>query len=155
MNFRPSLIRKEEEATVNQQTFEPITKYMATDLITFNPDQEIIEVINTMLDKSISGAPVLNDNREIVGIISEKDCLRVIIDSAYYNQPISKGKVSDYMTRDITTISIDEDVVHAANMFLSRTVRRFPVVDSQGKLKGQVSRRDILKAAKQLHATTW
>lgn len=49
-------------------------------------------------------------NQELVGIISEKDCLRVIIGSAYHNQPISMGKVSDFMTKNVKTVSEDQDV---------------------------------------------
>lgn len=51
-------------------------------MITFRPDQEINEVIDIIIEKRISGAPVLDENRKLVGIISEKDCLRIIVDQA-------------------------------------------------------------------------
>jgi CBS domain-containing protein len=127
---------------------------MATNLITFNPDDEIGDVISKLNDHQISGAPVLNERKELIGIISEQDCLRVVIDSAYHNQPISKHLVKDYMQKDLITISYDADVVEAANMFLKHRFRRFPVV-KEGILKGQISKRDILRAALKVKFTTW
>lgn len=152
MNFTPSFDKSAREKS--GKTFEPVTKYMATDLITFRPDQEIGEVIQSLMKNKISGAPVLNEKKELVGMISEQDCLRVIIDSVYHNQPISKQLVRDYMAKDIIAVPIDADVVDVADMFLKYRHRRFPVIEN-GVLKGQVSKRDILRAASALKFTTW
>ena len=152
MNFTPSFDKSAAEK--KGKGFEPVTKYMATDLITFHPDQEIGEVIQSLMKNKISGAPVLNDKKELVGMISEQDCLRVIIDSVYHNQPISKHLVKDYMAKEIVSVPIDADVVDVADMFLKYRHRRFPVVD-KGVLKGQVSKRDILRAANAMTITTW
>jgi len=151
MNFTPKFEISTMEA---EKKYEPVTNYMATDLITFKPDDEIGEVISKLNDNQISGAPVLNERKELIGIISEQDCLRVVIDSAYHNQPISKHLVKDYMQKNIITISHEADVVEAANMFLKHRFRRFPVV-KDGILKGQVSKRDILRAALKVKFTTW
>jgi len=151
MNFTPKFETSTMEA---EKKYEPVTNYMATDLITFKPDDEIGEVISKLNDNQISGAPVLNERKELIGIISEQDCLRVVIDSAYHNQPISKHLVKDYMQKNIITISHEADVVEAANMFLKHRFRRFPVV-KDGILKGQVSKRDILRAALKVKFTTW
>ncbi|MGF1638642.1 MAG: CBS domain-containing protein [Cyclobacteriaceae bacterium] len=151
MNFTPQMDAPSKNRSKN---YESITKYMVSDLITFRPEDEIGHVINTLLEKKISGAPVLNDKRELVGIISEQDCLRVILDSVYHNQPLSKGLVKDYMTLDPVTVDVSEDIVDVAIKFLNNKFRRFPVVE-KGKLRGQVSKRDILRAAKTINATTW
>jgi CBS domain-containing protein len=152
MNFQG---RKVEDNSKGEVNYESVTKYMARDLITFKPDQEIQDAIDVMLDKRISGAPVLNEKKELVGMLSEKDCLRVIVDARYHNQPNNKGLVSDYMSTNVKTISVDKDVVEVADEFLSTQFRRFPVVDDKGVLKGQVSRRDIMRAARKLKGTTW
>jgi len=108
-----------------------------------------------MIEKKISGAPVLNEKRELVGILSEKDCLKVIIESAYHDQPVQGGKVKDYMnSNNIKTISVEKDVLDVANEFLNTNYRRFPVLD-KGKLVGQISRRDILKAAQNMGKSNW
>lgn len=152
MNFTPKFDTATMEAA--NKGYEPVTNYMATNLITFKPNDEIGDVITKLKDNKISGAPVLNDRRELIGIISEQDCLRVVIDSVYHNQPISKHLVGDYMQKDLITISVDSDVVDVANMFLKHQFGRFPVV-KDGILKGQVSKRDILNAAKKIKFTTW
>ncbi len=153
MNFTPKLEMTKDRT--ESKPYEPVTQYMATELVTFKPHQEIGEVIETLRRHQISGGPVLNDKGELVGVISEQDCLRVIIDSVYHNQPISKHHVEEYMNKEVVPVSIDDDVVHVANMFLKHRFRRFPVVDKTGVLKGLVSKRDILTAAQKIKPTTW
>jgi predicted transcriptional regulator len=152
MNFKPIFEKKDGK---NTKGYEPITKYMAKELITFSADTEITEVINIFLEKRISGAPVLNDQNEIIGVIDDKDCLHTLVDSVYHNAPIRTKQVAAYMTNVYKTISIDADIVDAANEFLKSTYKRLLVVDHKGKLKGQVSRRDILKAIKDVNITSW
>ena len=158
MNFRPNFTFTKDEKGIplveKEKNFEPVENYMARDLITFRPDTDIQVVINTMITREISGAPVLDHNDQLVGIITEKDCLKAIINKAYHNQPLSKSKVGDYMSKEVQTVSVDNNVVGVANAFLQTNFRRFPVVKA-GKLVGQVSRRDILKAANMIETTTW
>lgn len=151
MNFRGQ--QKEETTT---EAYESIGAYMAkeSDLITFKPDQEIAEAIDIMLKKRISGGPVLNERRELIGMLSERDCLKVLIQSSYHNIPSGKGTVESYMSGNPKTLDINTTVVEAANEFLNTFFRRFPVTDN-GILKGQISRRDIMKAAQKIKATTW
>jgi len=157
MNFKPKLVRKgvKTKKVGTTLNYDPVTKYMSTELITFTPDTEIIEAIDSMIENKISGAPVLNENKELVGMISEKDCITVIIDSVYHNQPISTSKVSKYMTTNIKSVSVEADIVDVANEFLKKNYKRFPVLDRNGRLVGQVSRRDILRAVKDMNITTW
>ncbi|MCU0392789.1 MAG: CBS domain-containing protein [Thermoflexibacter sp.] len=153
MNFTP---RKAEDDSKSAKIiqYDSVTKYMAKDLITFRPEQDIYEVIDLMLKHKISGAPVLDASGKLIGLLSEKDCLRVMIASAYHNEPVGTRHVADYMTINVAVITPDKDVLDVANMFLNSNYRRFPVVEN-GKLLGQVSRRDILRAAKDLRTNTW
>jgi CBS domain-containing protein len=157
MNFKPKLVKKRDRVDKVGATskYDPVTKYMTTDLITFTPDTDIMEAIDSMIDNQISGAPVLNNKKELIGMISEKDCITVMIDSVYHNLPISMGKVSKYMTTDIVSVSIEADIVDVATQFLRKNYKRFPVLDEKGRLVGQVSRRDILRAVKAMNVTTW
>lgn len=149
MNFKGARV-----ATDQAVKYETIADYMATDLITFTPDQEIAHAIDIMLTKRISGGPVLNEKRELVGMLSEKDCLKVLVQSSYHNMPSGKGLVKDYMSENVKTLEMDTDVVACANEFLNTYFRRFPVTQN-GILKGQISRRDIMRAAQKIKATTW
>ena len=155
MNFTPNMKTK-EEINAEKPKYESVVKYMVpiAKLITFTPDQSINEIIDIIIEKRISGAPVLDANRKLVGIISERDCLRLIVDQAYHNLPHNAPKVSDYMTRQVKTLSPESDVVAAATEFLSTPIRRLPVVEN-GVLIGQISRIDILRAAKNINPTNW
>ncbi len=141
-------------ANPNEIQYETIEKYMVplSSIVTFKPDQPIQEVISTIINKKIAGAPVLDDQHHLVGIISEKDCLRLIVDQAYYNMPAETRKVSDYMTVKVQTLSPTTNIVEAAIEFLNSPIRRFPIVEN-GMLIGQLSRRHILRAAQNIKST--
>ncbi|HPG06454.1 MAG TPA: CBS domain-containing protein [Saprospiraceae bacterium] len=141
--------------TITGLPAESVTKYMATNLITFTPETDIMDAINTLLDKRITGAPVLNQRNEVVGMIDDKDCLHILVDSVYHNQPVHKHTVGDYMTDVMRKITEDADIVDAANIFLSTKFKRLIVTDKVGRLKGQISRRDILRAIKDMDGSTW
>ena len=155
MNFTPNMKSKEQLESALPK-FEPVKNYMVElkNLVTFRPEQNIFEVIEIIIEKRISGGPVLDEAGQLVGIISEKDCLKIIVDQAYHNQPFNSPCVADYMTRKVITLSHDSDIVAAAGAFLNSPVRRLPVV-RDGVLLGQVSRRDILRAAKKINPTSW
>ena len=157
MNFKPKFEKKNQKdsGTSEVKAYEPITNYMAKNLITFTRDTEINDVIDTLLTKRISGAPVLNDKKEVIGMIDDKDCLHVLVDSVYHNLPIRKRIVDTYMTDVYKTVSIDSDIVDVANEFLKSKFKRFLVVDQKGKLMGQISRRDILQAIQSVNRTNW
>jgi predicted transcriptional regulator len=77
------------------------------------------------------------------------------MDSVYHNAPIRQKKVASYMTDVYKTISINADIVDATNEFLKSNYKRLLVVDHSGRLKGQISRRDILRAIKDVNRTNW
>lgn len=151
MNFKPHLVQtKNPNGTpVNTPPVSPVTKYMVplAELVVFRGDQNLYDVMHGMIDNRISGAPVLDDTDAFIGIISEKDCLRLMLDVAYNQQEKPKAKAVNYMTRNIATVHQDETILDVAEKFVKSSYRRYPVVDNNGKLIGQVSRRDILRAA--------
>ena len=150
MNFSG---KKKEEVQSRDMKFPTIDKIMDKDEITLSPDQPIHEAINVLLDKNVTGAPVLDKNRKIVGMITEKDCLRVLLDSAYHNMPSDKT-VASYMSPVVKTVTTEHDLLDLANEFLTTNFRKFPVVFRE-TLVGQVSRRDVLRAIADMKNTTW
>jgi predicted transcriptional regulator len=107
-----------------------------------------------MIDKNISGAPVCNEKGELVGIISEGDCLKEIVKGQYTNSLNDQGTVADHMAKDVLTIEPNCDILEAASRFLKLKVRRFPVMEN-GKIIGQISQRDIMRAVSKLKKQTW
>jgi CBS domain-containing protein len=143
--------RKQQES---DDTPIKVKDYMTTKLITFNPEQSIEEVMDTLIKYRISGGPVVNDKNELIGIISEGDCIKQISESRYYNMPLQNNSVEKHMARNVDTIDGEMNVFDAANKFLKAKRRRFPIVEN-GKLVGQISQKDILKAAMKLKGHTW
>ena len=132
-----------------------VSDWMSTRLITFQPDQPIYEVIDKLLSNRISGAPVVNENDELVGIISEGDCLKEIVRGKYDNIPTLAGKVSDHMTTDVMTIEPTRNVFEVGQMFLNLRLRRLPVIDKFGQLVGQISQKDVMRAVRNMKSSTW
>ncbi len=131
-----------------------VKDYMSTNLITFKPEQSVQEVVEALIKHKISGGPVVNNRHELVGIISEGDCLKQLSESRYYNMPLQHDNVEKRMVKDVETIDGNMDVFDAANKFLNSKRRRFPIVEN-GKLVGQISQKDILKAALKLKGENW
>lgn len=142
---------------VSQKVAEPIlaSDYMTKKLITFKAEQSIEDVIDTLITNKISGGPVVNDKNELIGIISEGDCMKQISESRYYNLPIDKSNtVAKAMVKEVETIDGNMNIFDVANKFLQSKRRRFPIVE-KGKLIGQISQKDVLKAAIKLKGNTW
>ncbi|MGL1887812.1 MAG: CBS domain-containing protein [Reichenbachiella sp.] len=132
-----------------------VKDYMSKRLITFHPDQTIMEVVESLLKNKISGAPVINDMKELVGVISEGDCLKEVVKGKYHNMPIMDGQVKDHMAKDVIRIHPETNIFEAAKMFLEMKIRRFPVLDDYGHLIGQISQKDIMRAVKNIKSENW
>jgi predicted transcriptional regulator len=131
-----------------------VSDYMTRNLITFKSDQRIEEVVAAIIKHRISGGPVVNDKNELIGLISETDCIKQVSESKYYNMPMDNETVEKYMAKNVDTIDGNMNIFDAANKFLESKRRRFPIVEN-GKLVGQISQKDILKAAMSLKESTW
>lgn len=145
--------RKQQQKITDQLPCR-VCDYMSTDLITFRTDQKIIEVVEILIKYKISGGPVVNENNELVGIISEGDCLKQISDSRYYNMPVEKDTVGERMMTNVDTLDGNMNVFDAASIFLESKHRRFPILED-GKLVGQISQKDVLKAALEMKGHNW
>jgi CBS domain-containing protein len=116
---------------------------MATELVSFGPNDDIIAAMRTLLERHLSGAPVLDSGGRVIGILSQKDCLEIVYNTAYHKD--WGGQVEQYMNRQVEHIEADCSVLEAAEKFLHSSYRRFPVM-RDGQLVGQISRHDIMRA---------
>ena len=131
--------------------YPSVTEYMAKKLVTFTPDTDIRVAIDTILRRKISGTPVVNEKNQLVGMLSEVDCLKVLLEGPY-NDPNAVsgfGTVGDYMSTNLRTIDADKTVFEAAVEFVHNGFKRLPVVH-KGQLVGQISRSDVLRAIQNL-----
>lgn len=120
-----------------------VSDYMTRDLITLSPETEINHAMNLLLNNRISGAPVLDANGQLVGVLSKKDCLKAALEASYYRD---WGRaVASYMTTKVETVEAGMNILAVTEVFLNSHYRRFPVLEN-GRLVGQISRADVLRA---------
>ena len=145
---------RRQQSVTSDTTSLTVSDYMPADLITFTPDQSIEVVMQSLIKHRISGGPVVNEKNELIGIISEGDCIKQISESRYYNMPMQDQTIKKHMASNVETIDGNMNIFDAATKFLEAKRRRFPIVEN-GKLVGQISQKDVLKAAMQLKGQNW
>ena len=121
--------------------------YMCEDLVTFTPETELFDAIGQLIEYGITGAPVVDSKGALIGLISEADCLKAILTLTYHEEEMG-GYVGTYMSEEVNTVAYDADIIKVAEEFIQNKRRRLPVV-KDGKLVGQISRRDVLRAVAQ------
>jgi CBS domain-containing protein len=124
-----------------------VKDYMARTLVTFKPDTDVLDAVHTLVAKRIAGAPVVDDEGSLVGMLSEFDCMKVVLDASYHGN--LGGPVSDYMTTNTKTVDAKMNIIDLAQEFIETKFRRFPVLDGN-RLVGQISRRDVLRALQEI-----
>jgi len=120
------------------QAKDVMTKYV----ITIHPDASLDEAIHRLIEKEISGMPVIEENGKMVGIISEKD----ILDFFAFSRDLHNIKVKDVMTKNVISFSPETAVEKIALSIGLNKFRRAPILDGD-RLVGIVSRRDIIRVA--------
>lgn len=120
-----------------------VKDYMARTLVTFKPDTPVLDAVHVLVKNRIAGAPVVDDEGNLLGMLSELDCLKVALQAGYHGD--YGGPVRDYMSEGVKTVNLEMSIVDLAQVFIDQPYRRFPVTDNN-RLVGQISRRDVLRA---------
>lgn len=120
-----------------------VKDYMARHLVTLQPDDEIVRAIFTLIEHKVTGVPVIDKNGKLVGLLTEKDCLKVVVNATYYSE--YGGLVSDFMSTDVEVMDAKDSIVEAVERFLNKRYHRYPVMDNN-RLVGQISRADVIRA---------
>ena len=154
MGIKSFLASRKKQQKFTDKVPIKVSDYMSRKLITFKSEDLIEKVIDSLIKHRISGGPVVNDKHELIGIISEGDCIKQVSESRYHNLPMENNTVGKCMITNVDTIDGNLNIFDAANKFLESKHRRFPIVEN-GKLVGQISQKDILKAARALKGHTW
>lgn len=118
--------------------------FMVKKLVTLRPELDVIDAVQLLLKNRISGAPVVNADGQFVGVFSEKCAMQVLLDAAYEQLPSNEIRL--FMDADAQTIEPDTQLLSIAQVFLLTSYRRLPVLEN-GRLVGQVSRRDVMRAS--------
>jgi len=116
---------------------------MVSNLITLSPQMDALEALDVLLRHRISGAPVVDSDKRFLGTFSEKSCIRFVVDTAYEQMP--SNNVMNFVDTHPPVIDVETDLLTIAQTFLDASCRRLPVLDAQGRLIGQISRRDVMR----------
>ncbi|MCK4758183.1 MAG: CBS domain-containing protein [Thermoplasmata archaeon] len=152
-----------------------IDEVMVKDVVTLSGDDTIKDVVEKFAKKKISGAPVLNSDGQLIGILSEKDILNALevkckrLEMIYPSlsmvsvsfvecfddkevaeafMEIANTRVSDLMKKDVVTLDNEGTMSRAVDLMNTKSINRIPVLDS-GKLVGIITRKDIIKGLAQ------
>ncbi|MBZ0166178.1 MAG: CBS domain-containing protein [Candidatus Omnitrophica bacterium] len=117
----------------------PVSSIMTKEVVSVFAHTPVIEVLDLLARKKISGVPVVDQAGRVVGILSEKDLLHILLEKNVDVCP----KVEDYMTREVICFTEQDDAVTVCKFFMRSHIRRVPIV-RDGLLVGIVSRRDII-----------
>ena len=120
-----------------------VADYMTKHLVKLTKGMTGIDAIKKILDHKITGAPVFDEHEKVIGMFSEKDALKMVLEVAY-NQS-SAGNVTEYMATEVVRVEAEMSIVDLAEKFKNSSIRSFPVYRDQD-LVGIISRTDVLRA---------
>ncbi|MDD5005105.1 MAG: CBS domain-containing protein [Candidatus Omnitrophica bacterium] len=137
---------------------------MAKKVKSILPDAKVNKAWDLLSENKISGLPVIDRDKKLLGMFTEKDIIKYILPGyldkvgpfVYQDDPkamknkvkelLSERKVCDVMRKEVVTIDPDVSLSEAAKIILTEKVRRIPVVDKEGKVVGIIAREDVVKA---------
>ena len=111
---------------------------MKCGLLTVNRETPVSEAMEFLVTHNISGLPVVDDYMNLVGIITEKDMLKLL-----YNPQAEPGCAGDFMTKDVVSFNHDDSLFDVCDCLINNNFRRVTILN-QGRLVGIVSRADIM-----------
>ncbi|MBU2560312.1 CBS domain-containing protein [archaeon] len=147
---------------------------MTKDAATFSPDASVYDCAKILREKKISGAPVVDENGKVIGILSEADIIKIIeskdininlilpspfdvlelpvrmklgLDDVMKSaKKAASARARDAMTRKVFTVNQEDDISEATKIMAERNINRLPVMDENGKLVGIITRGDVIGA---------
>lgn len=120
-----------------------VRDFMKPVTVSFSPNTPVEAVVKTLVQKHVTGAPVMDEQHHLLGFITEQDCLRQMLNDSYYCQ--DHDVASSIMRSDVLAVGPDEDILKLAQMMMNQLPKRYPVVED-GRVIGMITRTDILKA---------
>ena len=124
-------------------------QFMAKSFVKVKPDTNVYEAMDLILQAHATGAAVVDDEDGLIGILSEKDCLKLATEDAYESIPHG-GPVKNYMAINVLTVGPDAGLNKVAELFVNTPFKKIPVLEN-GKLVGMIRRHDVLKTLQKFY----
>lgn len=116
---------------------------MVSKPLAFHPDRRLLDAVRVLIDQRIPGAPVVDEQGNLVGVLTERAFLEAVVVAGYHAE--GGGSVGDHMQTDVQTVNVDASLFDVAMLFIETAFRWFPVVD-ENRLVGVIARREVLRA---------
>ena len=124
-----------------------VKDYMSKIVVRLSPDMDVLEALHLLLEKDAPGGAVLDRIGNLVGVLSEKDCLSAALTATYHED--WGGRVAEFMHGEVETVQAEANIADVARLFIERPFAHFPVMHDN-RLVGLISRRNVLKALEHL-----
>ncbi len=151
VNYTPAVMGKSESSS-RSNVGHRVREFMALNFQTISKNQTILGASEMLIDLDLTGAPVVDEHGTMIGFLSEKDCLKYVLDAKYYNH--APSSVTHYMSTQVMSISPNDNLTHVVELFLRNNYQVYPVLE-EGRVIGTVSRKTILKAVSDLNEASW
>ena len=138
-----SLNQLDPDARTDLELAIPVDRIMTREVWSVRADTPAVDTAQLLHDNHFGCAPVVDEQRHIVGIITEADFLRLVLEMLAQDQDL---RIGELMTRDLITLHPDQSLFVAEEIMTLRQIRHLPVVDDAGALVGLVTHRDLLAA---------
>lgn len=119
-----------------------VKDYMSESVTSFKPEDNLVEALRQLVKKNHSGAPVLDNEGRLVGMLSEIDCLKEALMDGYFQS--ASDRVADHMTKEVDFVQASDNILVLADIFIGGR-RRVPVLED-GVLVGIITRQDFARA---------
>lgn len=119
-----------------------VRDFMVANPVIFSRNMRMLDAVCTLVKKRISGAPVVDERGNFVGVLTERDCLNAVVVAGYHGE--GGGCVGDYMSSTAEAVHADDSLLDVAARFVETKFRRFPVIEDN-RIVGLVTRRDVLR----------
>ena len=129
-----------------------IGEFMDAVVPTLTPETQIMKAVDFLLRHRVTGAPVVDSEGRLMGIITETDLLKLVTEGIE-GQPPTVATVAEYMTTDVVTVPPTVDIYYVVGIFLNNKFRRLPVV-KDGRIVGAITRFDLLRIIRLLSSMT-
>lgn len=116
-----------------------VGRLMTEGVITVTPDTPVETAASILLEESIGSLVVVDENDQLVGILTSTDFVRIVKES----EPKAQTMVSRYMTEDVLTTTAQESIRDAADNLLEKSIHHLPVVDEESRVIGILSTTDL------------
>lgn len=120
-----------------------VRQFMRNTTASVKTNTSLTEAAKVLLKSELTGCPVVDDSGAVIGFISEQDFLKQLVAASYHGE--GEKTVGELMFREPLTVDPEDNVIDLAEQMTGPKPKIYPVVED-GKLIGEVTRHDILKA---------